>query len=166
MPSFRRLPVLAALLCCVLYPLMNGRTAQAVIRPLQALATPEAIAMLRRIHMTGGPAAASALASLEVLEAAPQDRIERDPPQRHEDLRPDEVDLPLEIGTAIRHLLRGRLVVRRGAAADEPAQGDYPAQASSIPHNPYPAPPAYSESPRRQRALASGGQEVEPSLPV
>jgi hypothetical protein len=56
---------------------LESRTALALIRPLQTLATPEAIAMLRRIHMTGGPAAESALASLEVLDAAPQDRIER-----------------------------------------------------------------------------------------
>jgi hypothetical protein len=56
---------------------LESRTAQAVVRPLQALATPEAIAILRSIQKTAGPAAESALASLEVLEAEPQDRIER-----------------------------------------------------------------------------------------
>jgi hypothetical protein len=55
---------------------LDARSTLAIIRPLRTLATPAAVDMLRRIHASGREGAEDALVALEVLGAAPQDRIE------------------------------------------------------------------------------------------
>jgi hypothetical protein len=55
---------------------LDARSALAVIPALRSLGTPVAVDMLRRIHASGREGSEGALVTLEVLGAAPQDRIE------------------------------------------------------------------------------------------